>query len=596
MSDYWNSFGDYESDDDNDDGGDSYYNDDSHYGDQMNEVIEELEQARLEEEERLAEALEELVQGRLEAEEWHVQVLEELAQGRLEAEEERVEEEERFAELLGELAEAHLEGEDFFDQLFEELTQGPLEEVERRGDDYCGDWWARPTPIAWSPPLQTAEPLSRTVDPLTTKVHYLIRNILTTTQKHNKLTQAKEATAQTLLDILQKLLDSQNTPNILDSRILHAALQLCERSQKHPSCLPLPEIEDRSDPMQSGSFGEVSSARCKGYLVCLKVARIYRNRDIDHLIQSYAREALMWSQLDHPNVLPFYGIYRMNDSFGRVCLVSPWMQNGNIVDYLVDHPEAPRLPLTQSALAGLEYLHEKNIVHGDIKPANILVKPDGSACLADFGLSTVIDESVLQWTSNQARPNGTLRFEAPELLDDHEDGSPSKPTFKSDVYSMASVMYQILTGHLPFYEFPRTATVINKLLQGILPSKPPPADQEKLELTDETWHIMERCWARSPEERPTIQEIVEELKNIPHNAVTNRRMAQYAQEMQANNVGPVVAPTSRCFRSIIRGQEESLFSTTEVEELESRVSKEDDTVGNSASLNLNQDDLQLAHN
>lgn len=53
----------------------------------------------------------------------------------------------------------------------------------------------------------------------------------------------------------------------------------------------------------------------------------------------------MWGNLEHPNLLPFYGIYHLGDNYGRVCLVSLWMENGNICDYLEANPEAPRLPL-----------------------------------------------------------------------------------------------------------------------------------------------------------------------------------------------------------------------------------------------------------
>ncbi len=96
-------------------------------------------------------------------------------------------------------------------------------------------------------------------------------------------------------------------------------------------------------------------------------------------------EAIMWSHLSHPNLLPFYGIYHPHERLGSVCLVSPWMQNGNINDYLKVHPDVPRLHLVctcaailqlflfllsikvHDTLAGLDYLHQKSIVHGDLK-------------------------------------------------------------------------------------------------------------------------------------------------------------------------------------------------------------------------------------
>ncbi len=60
------------------------------------------------------------------------------------------------------------------------------------------------------------------------------------------------------------------------------------------------------------------------------------------------REAITWSHLSHPNLLPLYGIYEGGDHLGGVCLVSPWMRNGNVNEYLKSHPETPRLPLVRT--------------------------------------------------------------------------------------------------------------------------------------------------------------------------------------------------------------------------------------------------------
>ncbi len=192
------------------------------------------------------------------------------------------------------------------------------------------------------------------------------------------------------------------------------------------------------------------------------------------------REAIVWSHLSHPNLLPFYGIYQVDDHLGRVCLVSPWMENGNVTEYLKTHPDMPRLPLVcvyifalhgmiyhirqvHDILAGLGHLHKQFVVHGDLKgvhfvpgsnhtppgsyvfnQANILISNSGSACLADFGLSSIDDKEILRWTSLNTviRVGGTVRWQAPELMDP-EDGS--RPTFSADVYSVASVMYEVLS-------------------------------------------------------------------------------------------------------------------------------------------------------
>jgi serine/threonine protein kinase len=99
----------------------------------------------------------------------------------------------------------------------------------------------------------------------------------------------------------------------------------------------------------------------------------------------FSKEAILWNQLNHPNVLPFYGVYYLEEERRRICLVSPWMENGNIVRYLQENPHAPRRPFVSIArpsckvsvvdlcieicdvIKGLEYLHRKNIIHGDLK-------------------------------------------------------------------------------------------------------------------------------------------------------------------------------------------------------------------------------------
>lgn len=64
--------------------------------------------------------------------------------------------------------------------------------------------------------------------------------------------------------------------------------------------------------------------------------------------QDYSREAILWGHLSHPNILPFYGVYYLDDEYRRICLVSPWMENGNINEYLRTFPFAPRYLLVSN--------------------------------------------------------------------------------------------------------------------------------------------------------------------------------------------------------------------------------------------------------
>ncbi|KAF9442230.1 hypothetical protein P691DRAFT_681926, partial [Macrolepiota fuliginosa MF-IS2] len=154
---------------------------------------------------------------------------------------------------------------------------------------------------------------------------------------YKSILNSREERAQDILNLMQKA-------NFRCS-ILIVMMQLCSISGTYPQCLTLQHVQYSTKAVAAGRFGEI----WKGYFgdkhVCLKVPKLYQDMQIDHLLKNSMREAIMWSDLKHPNLLPFYRIYQLNDHYNWVCLVSPWMDNGNISDYLKSNPEVPWLPL-----------------------------------------------------------------------------------------------------------------------------------------------------------------------------------------------------------------------------------------------------------
>ncbi|KAG6848458.1 hypothetical protein H0H93_016807 [Arthromyces matolae] len=92
--------------------------------------------------------------------------------------------------------------------------------------------------------------------------------------------------------------------------------------------------------------------------------RLYSKAQVDYLLKFLSREAVLWGQLSHSNVLAFYGLFRHQN---QVCFVAPWIKNGDIQTYLKNNPDAHRRPLAGGVAAGLSYLHENDIIHGDLK-------------------------------------------------------------------------------------------------------------------------------------------------------------------------------------------------------------------------------------
>ena len=160
------------------------------------------------------------------------------------------------------------------------------------------------------------------------------------------------------------------------------------------------------------------------------------------------------------------------------------------------------------------------MIHGDLKgvrllqlqppilptlstKANILIDQTGHARLADFGLVTVISDATN--SSNSSAQGGTVRWMSPELIDPSRFGLEKVlPTVSSDCYSLGMVVYETVTGRVPFYEH-RDFAVAMKIFGG---ERPP----REASFTDRLWKMLELCWDSQSEARPSIEEVLRCLK------------------------------------------------------------------------------------
>ncbi|KAG9033662.1 hypothetical protein FRB95_014550 [Tulasnella sp. JGI-2019a] len=145
------------------------------------------------------------------------------------------------------------------------------------------------------------------------------------------------------------------------------------------------------------------------------------------LTKRLLREVRVLRVLHHPNVLPFLGFQRSPE----ICLVSPWYANGNVAHYLEKNPEtADRLLLAFQIASGLTYLHLQSIVHGNLKPSNILINPEGEAVVSDFSQSWIAEAQDSALTTSNGL-TGDPRYMAPEV--------DTEPSSAGDMYSFAMV-------------------------------------------------------------------------------------------------------------------------------------------------------------
>ncbi|KAK7032035.1 hypothetical protein VNI00_013403 [Paramarasmius palmivorus] len=247
--------------------------------------------------------------------------------------------------------------------------------------------------------------------------------------------------------------------------------------------------------LSGGGFSDIWKGTMQGNEVCLKVLRMHTLGDSfnrQKVLTKFCEEALLWIQLEHPNIVPLFGVNTSLFSPG-FCLISPWFSNGDIVSYMK----------MSDIAAGITYLHSQvpMIVHGDIKGANILVDNDRRCRLADFGLATMTgDSGKIFTTSSTGGPKGSFRWMAPEMYS--IDGSDTLPRLKGraqssrDIYAYACTILEIITGKPPFPDL-TDAQVMFAVLSGRRPERP-----TNVWCPDHVWHLVERCWDEELFRRP----------------------------------------------------------------------------------------------
>ncbi|KAJ7577104.1 kinase-like domain-containing protein [Mycena floridula] len=268
------------------------------------------------------------------------------------------------------------------------------------------------------------------------------------------------ADAQHLIDLIQEVLDKGTLRNLTDDGITMKARRLLVKlSQSRdilPSCLFIKGVKRLDkDATYGGTFGDIFRASYQGTEVALKRVRVFQRDSAAHKIrqvfigfqmtdtcltfyQRLCREALLWQRLQHPYVLPFSGID--SETFPSfLCMVSPWMKNGTILNYLSANGHANIERRILEIAQGLQYLHSQGIVHGDLRGSNILVNEEWHSCIADFGLAVFAEATFA--TTHQA---GSIRWMAPELHDPHSFGLKTwQRSLSSDVFSFACVCIEV---------------------------------------------------------------------------------------------------------------------------------------------------------
>ncbi|XWS26959.1 hypothetical protein CRYUN_Cryun26dG0074900 [Craigia yunnanensis] len=259
----------------------------------------------------------------------------------------------------------------------------------------------------------------------------------------------------------------------------------------------------------AGAYGTVFYGKWKGSDVAIKRLKptCFSGGSVEEerLAADFWREAHILGQLHHPNIVALYGVVT-DGPLTSLATVAEYMVNGSLKQVLrrkdrtIDRRK--RLIIAMDAAFGMEYLHEKNIVHFDLKSHNFLVNmrdPQRPVCkIGDLGLS-----KIKQRTLVSGGVRGTIPWMAPELLNTKNNFV----TEKVDVYSFGIVMWELLTGEEPYIDL-HTKEIIAGIIKGTLRPEIP-------SWCDPAWRsLMERCWSTDPDPRPAFSEIAKELRTM----------------------------------------------------------------------------------
>lgn len=230
--------------------------------------------------------------------------------------------------------------------------------------------------------------------------------------------------------------------------------------------------------------------------------KVLSGRDDEEFLHRFRQEARAVAALRHPNILM---VHDYGEENGRAYLVMEYVSGGTLKSHLVERtltwPEAARLiiPIGQA----LDYAHRQGIIHRDIKPANILLPQPDWPLLADFGLMKML--SGQQRITRPGTILGTPAYFAPEQI------SGSSADARSDVYSLAIMLYEMLTGSPPLI-----SPMLMELLRLRLQETPPPLGRVLSGTSPQLEKVVARALEREPGTRfQTMAEFVTALSLLP---------------------------------------------------------------------------------
>lgn len=230
--------------------------------------------------------------------------------------------------------------------------------------------------------------------------------------------------------------------------------------------------------------------------------------------QRFIREENIGLSLDHPGIIKSYRPQERS----RLYLVMEYVE-GELLSARIQRerqlPIAMALDFALQMADVLVYLHDRNIVHRDLKPDNMMILPTGKIKLLDFGIAFDTSQRRITW-SGLSQPVGTPNYMAPEQI------KGQRGSVRTDIYSLGVILYEMLTGKVPF-----TGRNVYAALQAKILKNPTPPRHLRRDISPQLEEIILHAIERNPRDRfPSALEFRKALAN-PGGVVVTHRAAHH---------------------------------------------------------------------
>uniref|UniRef100_A0A8C2CHP7 RAF proto-oncogene serine/threonine-protein kinase n=1 Tax=Cyprinus carpio TaxID=7962 RepID=A0A8C2CHP7_CYPCA len=264
----------------------------------------------------------------------------------------------------------------------------------------------------------------------------------------------------------------------------------------------------------SGSFGTVHKGKWHGD-VAVKILKV--TNPTPEQFEAFRNEVAVLRKTRHVNILLFMG-YMTKDN---LAIVTQWCEGSSLYKHLhvqeTNFQMFQLIDIARQTAQGMDYLHAKNIIHRDMKSNNIFLHEGLTVKIGDFGLATV----KARWSGSQQveQTSGSILWMAPEVIR-MQDCNPY--SFQSDVYSFGIVLFELMTGELPYSQIANRDQIIYMVGRGYLSP-----DLSKLykSCPKAMKRLVADCIKKSKDERPLFPQILSSIELLQHSLPKINRSA-----------------------------------------------------------------------